>query len=199
MILRVNLLPYREARRLRRVQEIMVAWVATAIVGLILVFSANNWIEGHITGQGQVRDKNKKVIAKLDKKLGEIKDINSRKKQVKARLGIIETLSQQRDLPVHLLEDISRAIPKNVWLKEISTSEMSLTIVGITLSNAMVADFMRQLEKSPTMTSINLNTISQVNSTKTGDNKKREFKLNATIVLQAIEKSKATPPAKGGK
>ena len=200
MILKVNLLPYREARRLRRVQAIFAAWGATAVLGLGIIFLVEGAISNHIIAQNTTQEKNKVTIILLDKKLGEIKDINNRKREVETRLEIIQTLGHQRNLPVHLLEAISHAIPEKVWLKKITTSNMTLTIAGNTLSNAMVADFMRRLDLSPHISKVNLSKISQLN--KAGRNGKlREFILSATIILPTPPKESINPTShqKGGK
>lgn len=200
MILKVNLIPYREARRLRKVQALLVGWGLTALVGLIAIFVASSMIADQISAQKADIRKNKQVIVGLDAQLGEIKDINSRKKLVEARLAIIETLSLQKDLPVQLLEDISKAIPENVWLREITTSGVTLKIVGNTLSNAMVADFMRQLDASSRVTKVNLTSINRLKAKKAENQKLREFKLSATIVMPALpEQDKREKNGKSGK
>ncbi|MBF0455902.1 MAG: PilN domain-containing protein [Magnetococcales bacterium] len=190
MILRINLLPYREARRLQKVQAIAVAWGLTALVGLIAIFIAKGMIADHLSAQQITQKRNKEIIARLDEKLGEIKDINSRKKEVKARLEIIDTLSRQRNLPVFLLEAISLAIPDKVWLKEISTIEQTLTVIGYTLSNAMVADFMRRLDSSPHLAQVNLKNIAQSKGKENLDRKLREFHISAHIVMPSSPEDK---------
>ncbi|MBF0358361.1 MAG: PilN domain-containing protein [Magnetococcales bacterium] len=197
MILKVNLLPYREARREKMIQTIFIAWGITALVGLGLIMFAKSSISSHIDSQIVTVSNQNKVIATLDAKLGEIKDINIRKKQVKARLVIIETLGLQRDLPVHLFEVISSSIPEKVWLKEISTKGNNLTIIGFTLSNAMVADFMRKLDSSIHISQVNLNNLAKVNIDKS-NRKLREFKLSATIVVPA-PKETDNKKKRGGK
>jgi type IV pilus assembly protein PilN len=201
MILRVNLLPYRDARRQRMVQAIIAAWGGTLIVGLGIVLLVSSAISDHIGVQLFTKMKNKTVIANLDKKLGEIKDLKERQKQVKARLGIIKTLGLQRNLPVFLLDAISGAIPDNIWLSNISTTDRGLSIVGNTLSNAMVADFMRRLDLSPYITRVNLNNIAQARSKKKRNQnlKLRQFTLSATIVMPTSSKQKGPAPDKGGK
>jgi Tfp pilus assembly protein PilN len=149
---------------------------------------AKSSISDHIDSQKVTMSKQTKVIAKLDAKLGEIKDINIRKKQVKARLVIIETLGLQRDLPVHLLEAISSSIPEKVWLKEVSTKGTQLVIVGFTLSNAMVADFMRKLDGSTYISQVNLNNLAKVKMDRSS-RKLREFKLSATIIVPTPEET----------
>jgi type IV pilus assembly protein PilN len=198
MILHVNLLSYREARREKMLQTIFIAWGATALLGVGLIILAGSLISDHITAQWVVRNQKTAIIAQLDAKLGEIKDINVRKQQVKARLTVIETLGLQRDLPVHLLESISMAIPDKVWLREIATTQDMLTISGNTLSNAMVADFMRKLSNSEYISNVNLNNIA-LSKKASRNNKLRNFKLSANIEMPTVKKPEKSGKKKGGK
>ncbi|MBF0193902.1 MAG: PilN domain-containing protein [Magnetococcales bacterium] len=198
MILRVNLLPYRDSRREKVMQIILLAWGATAVLGVGLIIFTSSYISDHILAQTAVKKQKTAVIAQLDKKLGEIKDINVRKRQVKARLAVIETLGLQRDLPVHLLESISIAIPDKVWLQEISTYQNTLSITGNTLSNAMVADFMRKLASSKYISNVNLNNIAQ-SKRASNNNKLRNFKLSADIVIPTLNKPEKSGTNRGDK
>jgi type IV pilus assembly protein PilN len=198
MILHVNLLPYREARREKLLQVILLAWAATAALGVGLIMFASSLISDHIMSQNVIKNQKTAVIAQLDKELGEIKDINVRKRQVKARLVVIDTLGLQRDLPVLLLESISMAIPDKVWLHEISTTQDTLSISGNTLSNAMVADFMRKLASSDYISNVNLNNIAQSKKA-SSNNKLRNFKLSAKIVMPTSENSGQSGNKRGGK
>lgn len=194
MTLHINLLPYREARRLRAVQRIFAAWGGVLLLGLVLIAVVSTLIDNRIAEQKASQSQNKKILAKLDERLGEIKDIESRTKLVMDRLKIIDTLSRQRDLPVQLLATIGEALPEKMWLTEIATQQTRLTIVGNTLSNAMVADFMRRLDRSPHVTNVTLINIAQYKG-KRGEilsQPLRTFHLAATIVIPQ-------PPEETGK
>ncbi|MBF0379670.1 MAG: PilN domain-containing protein [Magnetococcales bacterium] len=196
MILHVNLLPYREARREKMIQKILIAWGMTVALGVGGIIMTNSMISDHVLEQKAIKKQKQATIAQLDAKLGEIKDINVRKQQVKARLAVIETLGLQRNLPVHLLEAISTAIPDKVWLREISTTQNTITISGFTLSNAMVADFMRKLDSSDHITNVNLNNIAQ-SKLASINNKLRNFKLSANIVLPTPQNQPAPGKRRG--
>ncbi len=191
MKLRLNLLPYRDARRQKMAQNILAAWMGTFFLGAAIIYFVDAAVSDRILQQRIAQNRNKATIAELDEKLGEINNIKELKQQIKTRLGIIKTLGLQRNMPVFLLEAISEAIPEKIWLTEISTTGNSLSITGNTVSNSMVADFMRQLDSSPYISAVVLNNITQVLSTDKVSDKLRRFKLGATIVVQTSAKKQA--------
>ncbi len=161
MNLRINLLPYRPARRLAKVNQLFMMWVGVVILGLVAAFMTDSALGDYIAGLQAKKVSQEATLKDLDKKLGEIKDLKAKKEQVKQRLELIATLSQSRDLTIRLLDAFSQTISEKMWLTKVTTRKSSLVLMGKAQSNAMVADFMRALEASPNISKVDLTQIAR--------------------------------------
>lgn len=193
MMLKINLLPYREARRLVQVKVIFFAWIVTAVLGLGAVFVVQMHFSDYEQSLEVTQKSNEAVIAKLDRDLGEIKEISARKDQVLARLDIIKNLTKIRHLPVHLLEEISSAIPEKVWITKLDAGDGKLLLTGTAQSSALVADFMRRLSASPYISNVELTQVAHVNQS---GHDLKAFSLGAGFAMPTEEKSSSPPGVK---
>ena len=75
----------------------------------------------------------------------------------KAKLGVIKALESNKAGPVHLLDEITVAVPKDkLWLSSFKESKGSLTLTGTAMDNETVALFMVNLKKSEYISTVNL-------------------------------------------
>ncbi len=92
---------------------------------------------------------------KATKKLAEVKGFETEKKKleqtqqfIRTKIETIEKLVQNRDSTAQGLLSLSRAMPRDVWLTEISDSGDAFEIKGSTLDAGLVSDLMVKLQKS---------------------------------------------------
>lgn len=185
-MIHINLIPYRQARRQKLLQKILLLWGVTALAGMVLALGVDTLLTDHIAALEEEKNQRAARIVQLDAKLGEIKDINEKKKQVENRLNTIENLKKGRELPVHILDEISNAIPEKVWISNLTTRKDRLTLIGTSQSHAEVAEFMDNLERSDYFAGVNLGPLSTVAS---GIQRMRTFTLDLSIT------SPSAPPA----
>lgn len=145
---RINLLPWRDELRKQKQQEFITllgifAVVAAVIVGLVHVYntqlidqqlSRNSYLEGE--------------IAKLDKKIKEISELEKEKQRLLDRMRAIEQLQGNRPLIVRFFDELVNSLPEGVSVKKLSQQGTNITIEGVAQSNARVSSFMRNLESS---------------------------------------------------
>lgn len=81
--------------------------------------------------------------------LAQVQKFETRKAQLQQRVTLIEQLRRGQTGPVHIVDEISKAIPDRLWLTEISQKGDDITIVGMTTSLTGVSDFVANLETSP--------------------------------------------------
>lgn len=178
-MIRINLLPYRPARRQQWVQQIIIAWAAAGVIAAALVFWFDLGLQSQIEELASQKSANETTIAELDKKLTQISDLDQKKKEIKERLAAVDRLRHQRLVSLHLLDDVSRAIPEKVWLISMVTKGTDLMLTGNARANSDVADFMRHLNQSAYIEDV---TLTQVNQSVT-DQKVKGFTLKARIEL----------------
>jgi type IV pilus assembly protein PilN len=145
---RINLLPWRAALRKQRQREFvtLVGLTALAMAGVVALghFQVETWIEGQ-NARNAFLDAE---IAKLDKKIQEIKDLEKEKENLLARMRIVEQLQTSRPEVVHLFTELVQTLPEGVYLSGISQKDRTVTLDGMAQSNARVSSFMRNIDNS---------------------------------------------------
>jgi type IV pilus assembly protein PilN len=138
--------------------------------------------------------------ARLQEILRQVQDFETRKKTLESRVALIDELRKGQTAPVHMIDQISRALPDMTWLTGIQQSGYSLTIQGRCLSLTSLSDFVGSLEGSRYFA----RPVEIIESVVTpGDGKSPEliqFTIRGTFQMQGMESAPAPAPgAKGGR
>jgi type IV pilus assembly protein PilN len=80
--------------------------------------------------------------------LTQVQKFEARKAQLQQRVTLIEQLRRGQSGPVHVLDEISKAIPDRLWLIEMSQKGQDITLAGMTTSLTGVSDLVANLESS---------------------------------------------------
>ncbi len=80
--------------------------------------------------------------------LAQVQKFEARKAQLQQRVSLIEQLRRGQNGPVHLLDEISKAIPDRLWLTEMAQKGDDFVITGMTTSLTGLSDFVGNLENS---------------------------------------------------
>lgn len=156
---RLNLLPWRAELRKQRQKDfanVIIAAGAIVVMGMIYV---HMYIGSMIDYQS---DRNRYLgseIAVLDKRIQEINEVDTQKQLLISKMNVIQTLQVSRPGIVHLFEEIARSVPEGVHIVKLVQNGKNLSMDGVAQSNARVSAYMRNLGKSPWLTSPNLNII----------------------------------------
>ncbi len=141
----INLLPHREAARKRRRELFYVALAASAVLGLVLGGIVYAWYEAQISGQ---RGKNQYLQSEIKVLELQIKDIATLQNEIaslRARQQAVEDLQADRNLPVHLLNELVRQLPSGVYLTSLKQDNQTVTVTGVAQSNERVSELLRNL------------------------------------------------------
>lgn len=95
-MIRINLLPHREAARKAKRQQFYAMLGGAAGLGALIVFAGYTIINGYISSQVATNDFLKAEIAVLDKQIAEIKRLKEQTQALLARKQIIEDLQRDR-------------------------------------------------------------------------------------------------------
>ena len=156
---KINLLPWREELRKEKKQEFMAMLGAAAVVAA-LVWGGVHFYHTQLIQYHKSRNVYlKEEIAKLDKKIEEIKQLQKEKERLLARMRAIEELQGNRPLIVRMLDELVNNLPEGVSLLKLSQKGNNITINGVAQSNARVSTFMRNIESSEWLTSPQLDVI----------------------------------------
>lgn len=81
--------------------------------------------------------------------LAQVQKFETQKAQLQQRVTLIEQLRRGQAGPVHVVDEVSRAVPDRLWLTEFAQKGDELTISGMTTSLTGVSDFVTNLGASP--------------------------------------------------
>ena len=148
-MIRINLLPHREAAKKARREQFYVLFGLVALLAAVIIFAVYTLIETQIEQQNRKNDFLKQEIAVLDKQLEEIKQLREKTNALLARKKVIEDLQRDRGETVYLLSELTQQVPEGVYLKSLKQDGLKVNIAGYAQSNARVSALMRNLEASP--------------------------------------------------
>jgi len=86
-----------------------------------------------------------KETARLRTLIQQVQTNDARRAQLQERVQLIEELRKGRDLPVHMLDEISRSLPDMLWLTDIKQQGNDVTISGRCTSLTALSDFVENL------------------------------------------------------
>lgn len=155
-MIRINLLPAREARRrveLRHQIQVAVVVVVAAIGGGIWGYMAQNSnLQEHQRELAGIQDE----IKRLEVIVKEVQKFETRQALLQKKVGAIEDIKTKQRRPAHVLADISRSLPDQVWLVSIKDTGTGTQISGRSFDNVGIAAFMENLERSSSFGNVEL-------------------------------------------
>lgn len=185
---RINLLPWREWERKRKQREFAGMAAAGALLAAIVVVIAHVQMENTISNQEERNRFLEAEIKTLDQRIAKIKDLESTKSKLLARMNVIQELQTNRPVSVHLMDELVRTLPDGVHLKKLTQKDSELTMEGVAQSNARVSAYMRNIDGSLWIGNPRLNVI---------ETKEEDRRRVAEFTLLASQKA-ATQDAEGG-
>ena len=139
----INLLPHREERRRQRKRLFFIGLGASAAAGALMAVIWYGAVQ-QLTQTQQAR--NSFLRAEIGRLDGQIKDIASLRTEIeglKARQGAVEDLQLNRNVPVHLLDELVRMTPEGLYLTSIRQTEGVVLVNGVAQTNERVSEFLR--------------------------------------------------------
>ncbi|HTT07571.1 MAG TPA: PilN domain-containing protein [Gammaproteobacteria bacterium] len=200
---RINLLPWRaELRREQRNQFATMLGI-TAVVAIVAAAAVWWYYDQKIDYQKQRNTYLDAEIAKLDKKIDEIKDMEQERERLVKRIEAIQNLQTVRPLEVRLFDEIVTTLPEGVFIKQIDQKGSAITIRGSAQSQSRVSNYMRNIEASKWLTNPRLEVVQTQTAPKEGE-RTSDFILHVDQVLPTLEaeqpkgKKGAKKPVKRG-
>lgn len=196
----INLLPHREAARKRQKELFFTQLGASALAGVLVSAAVFLWYQARIEEQ---QARNEFLVAETAKLDAEIKDIASLQQQIaslRARQTAVEDLQADRNLPVHMLEELVTQLPEGVYLNTIRQENLSILLTGTAQSQERVSELLRNLgNNSPWLTRPELVEIVAGSAALAGREQRRvsNFTVRATLKRPVPAAPAAPAPAAG--
>ncbi len=141
----INLLPHREAARKRRRETFYATLGASAVIGGAIAGAVFLWYQAQISSQQARTTLLKSEIVRLDGQIKDIANLQTEIAALRARQQAVEDLQADRNLPVHMLNELVRQLPDGVYITSMKQVGQSLTILGVAQSNERVSELLRNL------------------------------------------------------
>ena len=192
---RINLIPKDIQSQSSVLRLLPFKWVVSAIsilavlflwqVTVILRYSFNIRQQRQLTGklQGQLNTASDAIVSIK----AEREKVNARRTELVQRLSLLKDKSHQGIDWSGVLIELSKLIPKEIWIKNLKIDEISLIITGSSTNNTVISDFMENLDKAPLFEKTDFNFIRRAEDEKS---ETIEFEIKTTLNRQEIEKLK---------
>ena len=141
----INLLPHREAARKRRRETFYATLGFSALLGCLIAGAAFLWFEAQISSQQSKNMLLKTEITKLEAEIREISTLQAEIAALRARQQAVEDLQGDRNMPVHLLNELVRQLPDGVYITNMKQENQTVTLQGMAQSNERVSELLRNL------------------------------------------------------
>ncbi len=186
----INLLPHREAARKRRREQFLLQFILALLAGLLLAGFVALSYQARIDAQRDRNDLFRVEIALLDAQIKEVASLKTQVEALKARQQAVERLQADRNLPVHLLEEMVKQVPDGVYLSSLKQEGSSIVIAGMAQSQERVSELLRNLGnrsawlRQPQLVEI---VAGEVNVPQRGTRRVSNFSIRVALVRSAAE------------
>jgi type IV pilus assembly protein PilN len=154
-MIRINLLAAERDRAKKKAVTLGTTGQKLAVgCSLILVLAALfiGWRYWTVTRDSAELDKEiaaaQQETTRLHSIIQQVQQFEQRKAQLQQRVVLIEQLRKGQTGPVHMLDQISRALPPMLWLTELKQTGTDIVIDGKCTTPIGVSDFVANLEAS---------------------------------------------------
>jgi type IV pilus assembly protein PilN len=142
-VILINLLPHREARRQRRKVAFFAGLGVAAVVGLAAVGGWYLVVQQLTSNQQQRNQFLSAEIKKLEVQIKDIATLRAEIESLKARQRAVEDLQIDRNVPVHLLNELVRQTPEGIYITSVKQENQNLNVAGIAQTQERISEFLR--------------------------------------------------------
>ena len=155
-MIQINLLPHREARRVADLRES----IGLLVLGLVVLGGSIVFLNGQV--EDQLTDAHLSVqqlesdIERYKPQEALVAEFRKKKSELEDKLEVIRGLDRARTGPVRMFEELSAQTPERLWLTGLTAEGGRIKLVGSSLDNGVVADFLRALNASAHFANVDL-------------------------------------------
>jgi type IV pilus assembly protein PilN len=147
-VILINLLPHREAARKRRKELFFAALGGSALLGGLIAGTIYLWYAAQISQQQDTNLVLQNENKRLDGQIKEIATLQAEIAALRARQQAVEDLQADRNMPVHLLNELVKQLPDGVYVTSLRQDNQVVSITGMAQSNERVAELLRNLSNN---------------------------------------------------
>ncbi|STR45101.1 PilN domain-containing protein [Iodobacter fluviatilis] len=192
-MIRINLLPHREQKRVARQSRYFVLLGMACLAAVAVIVAGYLFYSARIETQNQRNQFLTDENTKLDREISEIEKLKAEKQSLLDRKKIVERLQSGRSETVLAMDQLVRQTPEGIYLKEVKAVNDQVTLIGYAQSNARVSTLMRNLNDSDIFEQP---VLIEVKAAQVGNQKLSEFMLTVKVTRTTEEAVNASAPGK---
>jgi type IV pilus assembly protein PilN len=161
-MIRINLLPFRAARKKENVRRQISIFSLSVFFVAIALFYYNSVLANQVQALEDGISTTRVELKRYDAINKEIKLLQKKLKVLKQKRKVIEDLDASREDAVRLLDKMTEVmVPGRMWLSSFSARGDGVSLSGTAIDNKTVADFMTNLQKVEQFSDVNLKQTSR--------------------------------------
>jgi type IV pilus assembly protein PilN len=193
-VILINLLPHREAARKRKREAFYAAVAGSAVAGGVIAGAIYLWYAAQISSQQSKNLVLQTENKRLDAQIKDIANLQTEIAGLRARQQAVEDLQADRNMPVHLLNELVIQLPDGVYITSVKQENQLVSVTGTAQSNERVSELLRNLAyKSPWLTKPELIEITAGSVTLAPHDQRRV--ANFTMRVKLLRASEVQKPA----
>lgn len=147
-MIRINLLPHREAAKKARKDKFMVSALLAGVAGLGIAALIYLYFQILIADQESANRMLEQENARLKVQIKEVETIEAEIAALKARQQAVEDLQSERNLPVDLMNHIIREVPNGSYVTSLQKTNKAVALQGMAQSNQTVSDLLGNVDRN---------------------------------------------------
>ena len=192
----INLLPHREEKRQQRKRAFFAGLGLSAAAGLAVVGLWFTVLQQMTEAQQSRNQFLQAEITRLDAQIKDIATLRTEIEALRARQRAVEDLQTNRNIPVHLLDELVKQAPEGIYLTAIKQNGQVVSITGVAQTNERVSEFIRNtLYNSEWLERPDLVEIKASNVTTANRDQRRLFDFSMRVTLKRPQPPAPAQPA----
>jgi type IV pilus assembly protein PilN len=161
-MIRINLLPFRAARKKENVRRQLTVFCLSMALLVVAVFAVQWWLTNRVSSLDKKLKQTQTELDKYNQINQEIAEIKKKLENLNKKMTVMADLERNRHEPTRLMDAMTQVVvPKRMWFTKLEEKDKTVNMDGIALDNKTVADFMVRLEKCGLFSTVSLRTLKQ--------------------------------------
>jgi type IV pilus assembly protein PilN len=191
-MIKINLLPVREARRRADMQQqLMLLGLVVGVSFVLCILAHAAMLASISSAEGRVAQLNSQ-IAEFQTQLQQVEDFKRKASDIEKKLGVIHKLELSRSGPVRLLDELANRAPQKLWITALQAEGNRISMKGMSLDTELIADFLNRLNDSPYIKDVELKNTELAEASGL---KLNSFQVTAVLTSPEAEAAEAKPAA----
>lgn len=191
-MIRINLLPIKQIKQRALLRKQVAGFLCLFLLVLASLAVGHQWQASSISSLHASINSLNKEKTRYNQTINKIGQLKKTKQMLEAKVNAVKRLKEKSSLAVHIIDEVATHTPQDrMWLTSLVQAGSTLSLQGIALDNATIAQYMQSMEESPYFKNAEL-----VNSSlqDISGQKLKSFSMTITIVVP--EKKAKEEPAK---